>query len=79
MITTIIFWGIAVILLAVLDTQTIGRILGESSGFMGVLLAPVIGAITLIPGIIAFPTAALLMKGGAGYMQMAPFPWPRCS
>jgi uncharacterized membrane protein YraQ (UPF0718 family) len=113
MITTIIFWGIAVVLLAVsliadrkktaaalmkawkafynilpqflgiivivgiilavLDTETISKILGTSSGFLGVLLASVVGAITLIPGFIAFPTSALLLKGGAGYMQMGAF------
>jgi uncharacterized membrane protein YraQ (UPF0718 family) len=70
------FLGIIVIvgiLLAVLDTEMISRILGESSGFLGVLLASVIGSITLIPGIIAYPTAALLLKGGAGYMQMGAF------
>jgi len=32
-----------------------------------------VGAITLIPGYIAFPTSALLIKGGAGYMQMGAF------
>lgn len=70
------FLGIIVfvgILLAVLDPQTISRILGKSSGVLGVLLASVVGAVTLIPGFIAFPTAALLLKGGAGYMQMGAF------
>jgi len=70
------FLGIIVIvgiLLAVLDPQTINRILGKSSGVLGVLLASVVGSITLIPGFIAFPTAALLLKGGAGYMQMGAF------
>lgn len=61
------------VLLAVLDPKTISRILGGSSGFLGVLLASVVGSITLIPGFIAFPTAALLLKGGAGYMQMGAF------
>ena len=70
------FLGIIVIvgiLLAVLDPQMISRILGKSSGFLGVLLASVVGSITLIPGFIAFPTAALLLKGGAGDMQMGAF------
>jgi uncharacterized membrane protein YraQ (UPF0718 family) len=70
------FLGIIVIvgvLLALLDPQTISRILGSSSGFLGVLLASVVGSVTLIPGFIAFPTAALLLKGGAGYMQMGAF------
>ncbi|MBW8381779.1 MAG: permease, partial [Youngiibacter sp.] len=37
------------------------------------VLASVIGAITLIPGFIAFPLAAALLKSGAGYMQIAAF------
>ena len=61
------------VLLALLDPATINRILGRSSGFLGVMIASVVGSITLIPGFIAFPTAALLLKGGAGYMQMGAF------
>lgn len=70
------FLGIIVfvgILLAVLDPQTINQIIGKSSGILGVLIASIVGSITLIPGFIAFPTAALLLKGGAGYMQMGAF------
>ena len=61
------------LLLAVMDTQTISAIIGSSSGWFGVAIASAIGAITLIPGIIAFPTAALLIAGGAGYMQIGAF------
>jgi uncharacterized membrane protein YraQ (UPF0718 family) len=38
-----------------------------------VALATLIGAITLMPGFVAFPTAALLLASGAGYMQIAAF------
>ena len=61
------------VLLAVADHELISSLLGESSGWFGVILASIIGAITLIPGFVAFPTAALLLKGGAGYMQIAAF------
>ena len=61
------------ILIAVLNTQVISKIIGSSSGFLGVAISSVIGAITLIPGFIAFPTAALLLDSGAGYMQIAAF------
>lgn len=61
------------VLLAVVDHELISSLLGESSGWFGVILASTIGAITLIPGFVAFPTAALLLKGGAGYMQIAAF------
>ena len=70
------FLGIIVligILLAVFDPTTIQNLIGTSSGWRGTLLASAIGSITLIPGFIAFPTAAMLLKGGAGYMQIAAF------
>jgi uncharacterized membrane protein YraQ (UPF0718 family) len=49
------------------------RIIGVESGWWGVVLSAVVGSITLIPGFIAFPTAAMLLQGGAGYMQIAAF------
>jgi len=70
------FLGIFVligIVLAVLNPQIISKIIGGSSGWFGVLLASLIGAITLIPGFIAFPLSAMLLKGGAGYMQIGAF------
>jgi uncharacterized membrane protein YraQ (UPF0718 family) len=70
------FLGIIVligILLAVFDPKTIQKLIGSSSGWWGTLLASLIGSITLIPGFIAFPTAAMLLKGGAGYTQIAAF------
>ena len=59
--------------LSILDPKTISAYIGESSGWLGVLFTAVIGAITLIPGFIAFPMAALLLQGGAGYMQIGAF------
>lgn len=61
------------LLLAVLSPETIVSIIGSESGWLGVVAAAVVGAITLIPGMIAFPLAAMLLKGGAGYMQLAAF------
>jgi uncharacterized membrane protein YraQ (UPF0718 family) len=61
------------LILSILDTNLISRIIGEKSGVLGVLLASVLGSVTLIPGFIAFPTAALLLEGGAGYIQIAAF------
>lgn len=61
------------VLLAFLDAELISKILGSNSGWWGVILAAVIGSVTLIPGFIAFPTAALLLQGGAGYMQIGAF------
>ncbi len=70
LIGIMIFVGV---LLAVLDTEVISAIIGAQSGWLGVAIAAVLGGITLIPGFIAFPTAALLIAGGAGYMQIGAF------
>ena len=61
------------VMLAVLNTETITRIIGSDSGFLGVGIAAIVGAITLIPGFVAFPMAELLLQGGAGYMQIGAF------
>ncbi|MEA5084134.1 MAG: permease [Lachnospiraceae bacterium] len=60
-------------LLAILNPETISKIIGSESGWVGVILAAIIGSVTLIPGFVAFPTAAILLKNGAGYMQIAAF------
>ena len=70
------FLGVVVlvgILLAVFNPEIISRIIGGRSGWLGVLISGIIGAITLIPGFVAFPTAAMLLENGAGYMQIAAF------
>ncbi|MFZ7133152.1 MAG: permease [Eubacteriales bacterium] len=61
------------VLLAVIDPDMISDIIGSNSGWLGIILAAVVGAVTLIPGFVAFPTAALLLQGGAGYMQIGAF------
>ena len=61
------------ITLSVLDTATVSRFLGAESGALGVLIASAVGAITLIPGFVAFPAAAALLEGGAGATQIAAF------
>lgn len=61
------------VLLAILNPEIISRIIGDNSGIFGVIVAAVVGAVTLIPGFVAFPTAAMLVENGAGYMQIAAF------
>lgn len=61
------------IIIAFLNPQLISKIIGGSSGYIGVALAAIVGSITLIPGFIAFPTAAILLENGAGYMQIGAF------
>ncbi len=69
-LVVILFVGV---LLAVVNNDVISKIIGADSGWMGVILAAVVGSVTLIPGFVAFPTAALLLQGGAGYTQIAAF------
>ncbi|AEV28658.1 putative permease [Sphaerochaeta pleomorpha str. Grapes] len=61
------------LLLSVMNPQTILKIIGSESGWWGVILSAIVGSLTLIPGFVAFPTAAMLLQGGAGYMQIAAF------
>ena len=70
------FLGVIVLvgaMMAILNTDFISSIIGEKSGMLGVALAALVGSVTLIPGFIAFPTAALLLENGAGYTQIAAF------
>ena len=61
------------IMLAVLSPQTISHLIGQQSGWIGMGISALIGSITLIPGFVAFPLAAALIKNGAGFMQIAVF------
>ncbi len=70
LLTIFVIIGVA---MAILKPETIQTLLGSDSGFWGVLAAAAIGSITLMPGFVAFPLAAALLKSGAGYMQIAAF------
>jgi uncharacterized membrane protein YraQ (UPF0718 family) len=59
--------------LAVFDPDAVSALIGERSGVLGVFAAAIVGAITLIPGFVAFPAAAQLLKNGAGTVQIAAF------
>jgi uncharacterized membrane protein YraQ (UPF0718 family) len=61
------------LVLSVINAETISHLIGKGSGWLGVLVLGLLGAITLIPGFIAFPLAASLLQYGAGYIQLAAF------
>ncbi|MDX9871459.1 MAG: permease [Clostridia bacterium] len=61
------------IMLALLSPETISKLIGQESGWFGMIIAALVGSITLIPGFIAFPLASALLNSGAGLMQMAVF------
>ena len=59
--------------LSLLTPEQISRIIGEESGWLGVLISGLFGSITLIPGMISFPLAATLLENGAGIAQISMF------
>lgn len=61
------------IMLAILSPETISKLVGKESGWLGMLMAGIVGSVTLIPGFVAFPLAAALLKSGAGFTQIAVF------
>lgn len=60
-------------MLAILSPDVISGLIGEKSGWLGTIVAAVVGSVTLIPGFIAFPLAAALLDSGAGFRQIAVF------
>ena len=69
-LTILAFLGMV---LALLSPEVISHLLGQKAGWQGLIIASIIGSITLIPGFIAFPVAAILLKNGAGFAQVAVF------
>ncbi|MBE3128502.1 MAG: permease [Actinobacteria bacterium] len=69
-LTILVFLGLV---LALLSPDIISHLLGQKAGWQGLIIASIIGSITLIPGFIAFPVAAILLKNGAGFAQVAVF------
>ncbi len=47
--------------------------LGKQAGWLGLGIAALLGSISLIPGFIAFPLGALLLKSGVSYRVLAVF------
>ncbi len=48
------------ITLAMLSPQEINNLIGRQSGWIGMLIASILGSVTLIPGFVAFPLTAAL-------------------
>lgn len=57
--------------LAGLDEGLISRLIGPASGVLGMVMALILGSVTLIPSFVAFPLGGALLKAGAGYAQIA--------
>jgi len=65
--------SLSAILVAMLSVETITKLLGSDSGFMGVVIALVTGSISVIPAFVAFQIGKTVLDSGAGYMQLAAF------
>ena len=64
---------LAGLLLAAVSPETVQYVIGTQSGFRGMLTAALLGAVTLVPVLVAFPVAARLLQNGAGVTQTAVF------
>ena len=69
--------GIIIILVGLLlgffKPELISKLLGNQSGFIGIALASVAGAILMIPSLVAFPLTASLVESGASISVAAAF------
>ena len=57
--------GIVGLTLGILTPETIESLVGEKAGIWATISAAVIGALTLIPSLVAFPLAGSLLRSGA--------------
>ncbi len=65
--------GIVGLTLGLLTPEIIASFIGEEAGFIGTIVAAVLGAVTLIPSIVAFPLAGSLLENGASLTTMSAF------
>lgn len=56
--------------LAFLKPEVISKLIGNESGFIGILLSAIVGSITTMPTFVAFNTGDMLLQTGAGYAQV---------
>jgi uncharacterized membrane protein YraQ (UPF0718 family) len=59
--------------LAFISPDIISRWLGKGSGALGFMIAAAVGSISLIPGFVAYPLGAILVKNGVSYSIIAVF------
>ncbi|HKL60049.1 MAG TPA: permease [Sphaerochaeta sp.] len=65
--------GIVGLILGLLTPEKISSLIGAEAGFMATIIAAVIGAVTLIPSLVAFPLAGSLLRSGATVMTISAF------
>jgi len=65
--------GIVGLTLGTLTPETITKLVGSEAGFLATIFASIIGAVTLIPSLVAFPLAGSLLRSGATVMTISAF------
>ena len=65
--------GIVGLTLGILTPETISNLVGAGAGFTATIVAAVLGTITLIPSLVAFPLAGSLLRSGATVMTISAF------
>jgi len=59
------------VVLCIIPDSLIIKVLGEENGFFSVIMASILGSVTLFPGFIAFPLAGMLQAKGATFMVLS--------
>ncbi len=65
--------GIVGLTLGILTPETISTMVGAEAGFTATIVAAILGAVTLIPSLVAFPLAGSLLRSGATVMTISAF------
>ncbi|WP_410984177.1 hypothetical protein [Bacillus cereus] len=68
MLSIMLFVGLS---LSMLTPSFISSIIGEKSGFIGIVYSATIGSVALIPSFVVFPLGNTLVQNGAGLPQVA--------
>ena len=63
---------VSIVLFFVSD-KLIAQYLGVENKYLGLLMASLLGSVTIMPGFIAFPLAGILLGKGVPYMVLAGF------
>ena len=61
------------LIMGFVSPETIGRVVGEGSGVVGVLTAGLLGSILHIPSLVSFPLGGSLLQSGASVTTVAVF------
>lgn len=68
MLSIMLFVGLS---LSILTPSFISSIIGQKSGFIGIVYSAIIGSVALIPSFVVFPLGNTLVQNGAGLPQVA--------